>query len=339
VVDPIIYSTRTKMAFQQITIERIEDLSDAVRDANLEPTQLSTAPLSGSLAFGELDGIICSSGSLNGRVALRGPLSCDMVSLGAGLRLMPGCWQWLSEAETGGVGVFNAADEHDALYAPGSLYAVVALTEERLEEEAAKHGLVLDKKILGGSRVHSRKFPQCIQQAFAHRFDLIHAGRPVGSEAIRDLLSAFIDHLGRPPIDHNPRPNRNQYIRIIHRARNYIHDHLSEPISLDAIVAATYTSRRTLYRAFAEILDDTPQTYVRRLRLHRIRQDLASHAEKACTITIIANQWGISELGRLAGWYRELFGERPSETLANAHGLSGNDSERPLPHTNLAKDA
>jgi hypothetical protein len=30
----------------------------------------------------------------------------------------------------------------------------------------------------------------------------------------------------------------------------------------------------------------------------------------------VANEWGISELGRLAGWYRELFGELPSETLA-----------------------
>jgi transcriptional regulator GlxA family with amidase domain len=90
-------------------------------------------------------------------------------------------------------------------------------------------------------------------------------------------------------------------------------------MSLDEIASAAYTSRRTLYRAFADILDDTPQTYVRRLRLHRIREDLASDAEKACTITIVANQWGISELGRLAGWYRELFGERPSETLAQAH--------------------
>ncbi|WP_375341868.1 helix-turn-helix domain-containing protein [Sinorhizobium prairiense] len=100
------------------------------------------------------------------------------------------------------------------------------------------------------------------------------------------------------------------------RARAYIVEHLSEPIALDDIAAAAFASRRTLYRAFADILDDTPQTYVRRLRLHRIRRGLATDRERACTIAVVANEWGISELGRLAGWYRELFGELPSETLA-----------------------
>jgi AraC-like DNA-binding protein len=122
------------------------------------------------------------------------------------------------------------------------------------------------------------------------------------------------------------RQSHDPYARIVSRARAYIHAHLTDPISLDAIALAAHTSRRTLYRAFAEILNDTPQTYVRRLRLHRIRADLAGDAERACTVTIIANQWGISELGRLAGWYRELFGERPSETLAQAHEIASSQS-------------
>lgn len=311
--------------FYRIGIERIEDLGDAVRDAHLQATQLSVAPLSGSLVFAEHDGIICSSGLLEGRVALRGPLSCDMITIGAGLRFPPGCWHWLTEVETGGVGVFNASDEHDSVYTPGSLYAGVTLSSERLEAEAAKREVVLDRHVLGDSRIHSRRLAKGIQQQLAREFSLAHAGRGDAGVAINELLSALIDHLGRPPIDHNRRVSRNQHARIVHRARNYVHEHLAEPISLDAIAAAAYTSRRTLYRAFADILDDTPQAYVRRLRLHRIREGLAGDAEKACTITIIANQWGIGELGRLAGWYRELFGERPSETLAHAHTLAGRE--------------
>ncbi|WP_437405204.1 helix-turn-helix domain-containing protein [Sinorhizobium meliloti] len=130
------------------------------------------------------------------------------------------------------------------------------------------------------------------------------------------LLRALIDHLGRPPYNHGRRANTHLHARIVARARAYIVEHLSEPIALDDIAAAAFASRRTLYRAFADILDDTPQTYVRRLRLHRIRRGLATDRERACTIAVVANEWGISELGRLAGWYRELFGELPSETLA-----------------------
>ncbi|BCH33943.1 hypothetical protein MesoLjLc_58730 [Mesorhizobium sp. L-8-10] len=46
--------------------------------------------------------------------------------------------------------------------------------------------------------------------------------------------------------------------------------------------AAAGIWRRTLFRAFADTLDDTPQTYVCWLPLHLIRSDLASEAEKAC---------------------------------------------------------
>ena len=55
-----------------------------------------------------------------------------------------------------------------------------------------------------------------------------------------------------------------------------------------------------------------------RTRRSEIRRDLADPPERACTIALIANDWGMSDLGRMAGAYRELFGERPSETLLAA---------------------
>ncbi|MCS0497782.1 helix-turn-helix domain-containing protein [Ancylobacter sp. MQZ15Z-1] len=305
--------------FRRLRIERIEDLSDAVRDAHLRTIQLSAHPLFGSLAFAEEDGVGCTSGYVGGRVSLQGPLSCDGITIGLGLRLAPGCWQWLSEAETRNVAIFNEADEHDSVYGPGSLYAVVALSAERLEAEAAKYDLVLDRKTLGGTRLHSRKLAASSTERLAERFERIHSGEDSGTGVVAELLSVFIEHLSRFPIDHDRRVSRNMHARIVQKARAYIHEHLVEPIALDAIASAAGTSRRTLYRAFADILDDSPQTYVRRLRLHRIRENLASDTELACTITVIANQWGISELGRLAGWYRGLFGERPSETLSRAN--------------------
>src|SRR5262245_43807036 len=56
---------------------RVEDLSDAVLGAGLEVTQMSRGALSGSLAFAERAGILYSSGRIDGRVALVGPLSQD----------------------------------------------------------------------------------------------------------------------------------------------------------------------------------------------------------------------------------------------------------------------
>jgi transcriptional regulator GlxA family with amidase domain len=105
----------------------------------------------------------------------------------------------------------------------------------------------------------------------------------------------------------------------VHRAREYIRKNLTAPISMGALATAAETSRRTLCRAFLEVLEDTPQSYVRRLRLHCIRRELVSAAE-ACTVSVVARHWGIGgDMGRLSGKYRELFGETPSATLALHH--------------------
>lgn len=301
-----------------IPIARIEDLSDAVYGAGLEATQMSLAPLSGGLAFAQRDGILYSSGLINGQIALRGPLSQKFVTVGVGLRMGAGTRHWLSETGTGSVGVFHPGDEHDAFYTPGSLYATATLSFDRLDEVAADEEMVLDSAVLGGTGIHPRTLAAGMLKPLRHAFELIHGGPAVapraGTRPGDTLLRAIVNHIGRAPGRHNQRGCPNGYGRIVQRARAYIFENLSNPISLDDIARASFTSRRTLYRAFEEVLDDTPQTYVRRLRLHRIRHDLASDAERACTIALIANQWGMSDLGRMAGWYRELFGERPSET-------------------------
>lgn len=320
--------SRNLETWTNVPIARIEDLRDAVLGAGLEATQMSTTPLSGDLAFAKGDDVIYSSGLLNGQVALRGPLSQDLLTVGVGLRMGAGTRHWLEETGTGSVGVFHAGDEHDAFYTPGSLYATATLSLDHLEQVAADEELVLDRHVLGGTGIHPLPFAPAILRNLRHSFELIHCGQFAGR--IGDtLLRSIIIHMGREPVGHNRRGGDQGHERIVKRARAYILENLSGPISLGNIARAAITSRRTLFRAFADVLDDTPQTYVRRLRLHRIRHDLASDEERACTIALIANQWGISELGRMSGWYRELFGERPSDTLSKAQAASGKQRSHP----------
>jgi AraC-like DNA-binding protein len=309
---------QSREVWTRISVSQIEDLSDAVRGAGLEATQLSGGQLSGGLLFSETGGILCSSGLIGGRVSLYGPLSQDMITLGIGLRLEPGTRHWLNEVDTGGVGVFLPGDEHDSIYTPGSMYAAVTLSADQLEQEAANEDLVLDRKILGGTRVHVRSVALDSLAGLQRSFQCLHVGGGSRSHGAvgKQLLSAFISHLARPPHELGGRPP-GYHAKIVERARAYIRERLCEPISIEEIAAAARTSRRTLFRAFQDIFDESPHQYVRRLRLHRIRHDLASEAERACTIALIANQWGMGDLGRMAGWYRELFGERPSETVAS----------------------
>ena len=309
----------------RVPISSIEDLSDAIYGAGLEATQMAKGGVSGSLAFAVKNGITYSSGLILGTVTLTGPLSPSQVTVGVGLHFPPGSWHWMNDVTTGVVGVFHAGDQHDCQYTPGALYAGVTLDEDRLEEEAAREGLVLDRKTLGGTGLHARHLHPGVVAWLRQRFERIHGGHRDARQPDADvgavLLEALITHFGRAPSSRNRGDSRHAHAAIVRRARSYIAEHLSAPIALDDIATAAYASRRTLYRAFAEILNDTPQSYVRRLRLHRIRHELAGDAERACTIALVATQWGMNELGRMSGWYRELFGERPSDTHAHARDV------------------
>ena len=73
-----------------IPISQIEGLSDAVFGAGLEATQMSAGFISSGLVVAEKDGVICTGGLIDGRVALFGPLSQHMITVGVGLNY---CWR------------------------------------------------------------------------------------------------------------------------------------------------------------------------------------------------------------------------------------------------------
>ncbi|ODA66056.1 transcriptional regulator EutR [Methyloligella halotolerans] len=298
-------------------ITRIEELSDAVLGAGLDAVQISRPPLSAKLASAQHQGILLSSGYIDGRISLRGPLSESMITFGLGVWLAPGTRHWLNEVSTGDIGVFMPGDEHDALYTPGTIYAAVTLSSEAIETMAEARGLILDVRSIGGSGVHARPCDQRLLIQLQRLYRRLHEGPlPSVAQVAETMLDAIAGHFSRLPKAPLGQTNPQGYARIVSRSREYILAHLDRPLNIDDIANAASVSRRTLHRAFARVLDESPQTYVRKLRLHRIRRDLTSEVERACTIATIANQWGISELGRFSGWYRELFGELPSKTRA-----------------------
>ena len=309
-------SPGTAQTWQRLAISGIESLRDAVLGAGLDAVQMSRGRMAGSLAFSEAEGILYGSGSIDGRVSLVGSLSEKRITVGIGLAFPGGARHWHRDVATGGVGIFLAGDEHDARYAPGACYATATLTEEGLEEEAARRDLVLDRRALGGTRIHARPAPEAVVQALYRRVAAVHAGWGGDPCLGPDLLSAIVVHCAREPRATAGAGRRPDHGLILRRARTYIAEHLDEPISLDAVAAAARTSRRTLTRAFGALVEESPTLYARRLRLHRIRHDLASPEEALTSIAIIAAKWGAGEPGRVSGWYRELFDELPSETRA-----------------------
>ena len=296
----------------------VEDLREAIIHADLSPVQLSRMPSVGTLALAEFGGLGFSTGAIGGKINISGPLSADCITLGTGLYFPPGCRQWQHDVETGSLAIFMPGDVHDALYVAGAMYAAVTLSFERLEQVAADLEVSINIRKLGGSGIYGGRLAPGLFARMQHLFQEVHtSGRPSG-DAAGALLFGLVTHFGTAPAITSSPSCPPIYGSVLSRAREYIHEHASESMSVADIAKAAGTSPRTLHRAFRTLLDETPYSYVHKMRLARMRADIIRNATSEDSLAQIANRWGISELGRAAHEYRRLFGELPSRTRAHA---------------------
>ncbi len=133
--------------------------------------------------------------------------------------------------------------------------------------------------------------------------------------ALKDAIIANVcDLLEEPGQVVTPRIHLRGRWAMVARARELIEANPHEPITVAELCSRLDVSRRTLQYCFQDVLGMRPIAYLRAMRLNRARQALQS----ASSVTDAALDWGFWHLGQFAADYRQMFGERPSETLQNA---------------------
>jgi len=89
----------------------------------------------------------------------------------------------------------------------------------------------------------------------------------------------------------------------------------SEYLTVPDLASAARVSEPTLRAAFQKYFGMGPVRYLKVRTLNLIRKALQSGDPSVTTVTGVATQFGVWELGRFAHDYQLLFGELPSETL------------------------
>ena len=102
----------------------------------------------------------------------------------------------------------------------------------------------------------------------------------------------------------------------LRKAIDYLDSHASFDVTIDDIASASEIPVRTLQRAFRQTFDEPPMTYLKHLRLDRVRARLETGDVEG--VTQVALECGFTHLGRFARDYRLRFGEAPSETFRRA---------------------
>ncbi|MGC1305025.1 MAG: AraC family transcriptional regulator [Caulobacteraceae bacterium] len=100
----------------------------------------------------------------------------------------------------------------------------------------------------------------------------------------------------------------------VRRAEAFIRQNAAHPICLDDIAKAADVPARTLLSGFRRFRETSPMTYLRDVRLDRVRHRLRMGVGSV-SVTTVALEEGFGHLGRFSHEYAERFGEKPSDTL------------------------
>jgi AraC-like DNA-binding protein len=118
----------------------------------------------------------------------------------------------------------------------------------------------------------------------------------------------------------------------VRRAEDYIEANWDQPITVEALAAATGASARSIFHVFKESRGYSPMAFLKQVRLRQARRMLMMPGPDA-SVTTVAIACGFSNLGHFAKDYDRMFGELPSVTRNRAKGC------RPVPTgTGSARD-
>ena len=141
------------------------------------------------------------------------------------------------------------------------------------------------------------------------------AARISAQNELLELLIAAIQMSTEVRLTRRERTRVN-YSEIVKKSENHaLEQYGSAPVYVAELCEIVGVSERTLQNAFQEIMGMSPFAYLRRVRLHRVRQVLRAETTRSVTVSKVALDWGFWHFGEFSGAYKDCFGERPSQTL------------------------
>jgi AraC-like DNA-binding protein len=310
------------------SLDSFEGLHQAIQGSHVEVTQLGRGRFRGALSHVSIGDFSLSIGSFSVGVRTQRIATDDRLVIGMLLNARERVTHWSFDMVPADVLVMPPSTEHDGSFHGAAAYAAIRLDlaemtsmftgEPRLSDPATWYrknryradsltGLIATQRL--------EQIVSCLSRQ--------QAGMP--DEVANFWKRAIIDAMAVTIVDALPAENRGPVpsaMRLVRDVEHYLDTAGSRPVHISEICAQFNVSRRSLHRAFYDMLGLGPVTFLRRKRLCAIHSALRENTPATATIGEIAMQHGFIELGRFAHYYRSLFGEYPSETLYMSKHIS-----------------
>ena len=138
-------------------------------------------------------------------------------------------------------------------------------------------------------------------------------GRKSGTESVMPLLYGDVE--GGYAIIASKGSESGIAPWYVKRVEEYLELHAGRDIRIRDMTAIAGVSERTLYNGFRVWRATSPKSYLKAVRLDRVRTELLGLKAKSRSVSEIAREAGFRHMGNFARDYGKRFGERPSDTL------------------------
>ena len=227
-------------------------------------------------------------------------------------------------AEVGTLTVFGDEDVTEVRYPGRSRSVTLAMPMARYAEEIGSSARM--ETLQARSDIPMMRLGE---SALARISDLVGAVYRIGNDpagpafdgrwkvnAEAALVETFCAGLADPlAIAGAPREKLRSMRAVILAAEAMMDEDPTSIPSVPRLCRTLGISRRTLERAFHDMLGQSPAHYLRVRALNASREQLLRSRRVPGTITRVAIDNGFWHMGRFAVAYRTLFGERPIDTL------------------------
>lgn len=316
-------------------VEGFEGFHDAVRGSHVDVMQLQRGRLRGLLTHIGIDDFSLSVGSFNVGIRTQRISSDPKLIIGMLLDAESRVTHWSYEMHPGDVLVIPPGVEHDGRFHGASSYAALRLDLADVAAVFSGETWISDPATWS-SKNHYRADPRigaiAVERLRRIVSRLADSKARLSTDATdfwrRSIIEAVTATVmqSQPPDRTEP---RRSAVRLVRNVEHYIDVIGARPVHISEICARFGVSRRSLHRAFDDVLGMGPVTFLQRKRLCDIHSVLRDSDPGTTTIAEIAMQHGFVNLGRFSGYYRSLFDEYPSETFGKSHSAQGRRRSNP----------
>lgn len=308
------------ISVHEVAFNGFEALRDGMQDAPNEIVQLQPGPMSGTITHLSVGTLGVSMGSFTRGMLARGVLSERRWILGARLFGDPVLYQDVDVAP-GDLILVKPNHEVYSRYSGVNGYAAAFIEPGELFGylESQQPGTA-DAAIWQQSAAVLAVDPRTAAdktQALQNLLTTVAAEGPTMSADVADFYKRNILELFTAPVfDHVEVRNTRLHVSaatLVRDVDRYLIAAANRPVHISELTERFKVHRRTLHRAFNEVLGMPPITFMRRKRLGEVHTALQTGGRNV-KIRDVAIAHGFVELGRFSAAYRHLFGELPKET-------------------------